>query len=94
MKTYIIERAIPGAAELSDEDLRGIAETSNQAMATLGQPYTWLHSYVAGDKIYCVHAAESEQAVREHARIGGFPVDSVVEVASTLDGSGPRALPC
>ena len=93
MKTFIIEREIPGAAGLSHEQLSGISETSNEAMASLGKPYTWLHSYVAGDKIYCVHQADDSGVVREHAQAGGFPVDSVLEVAAVFDGSGPRDLP-
>ena len=93
MKTFIIEREIPGAAQFSHEQLCGIAETSNEAMASLGKPYTWLHSYVAGDKIYCVHQADEPVTVREHARAGGFPADSVLEVAAVFDGNGPRDLP-
>jgi Nickel responsive protein SCO4226-like len=53
MKTFMIEREVPGASELTDEELRGITTTSNDAVASLKKPYTWLHSYVAGDKIYC-----------------------------------------
>jgi Protein of unknown function (DUF4242) len=93
VKTFIIEREIPGAAGLSEEELSGIAKASCDAMSTLDRPYRWLHSYVAGDKFYCVHSADSEDDVREHARIGGFPVDSVTEVAAVVDGTGPRALP-
>lgn len=93
MKTYIIERQIPGASALTDEELRGIAATSNDAVAALGQPYEWLHSYVAGDTVYCVHQAESADVVREHARIGGFPADKVTEVAAVFGSAGPRDLP-
>ena len=84
MKTFLIERSIPGAADLTTEDLSGIARTSNGVVAGLGQPYVWDHSYVAGDKIYCLHQAEDEEAVREHARRGNFPVDLVVEVAHVI----------
>lgn len=93
MRTFIIERDIPGAAELNEQELRGIAQQSCDAMDSLGRPYRWLHSYVAGDKFYCVHEAETGDDVREHARLGGFPVNEVVEVAAVLDGSGPRAMP-
>jgi Protein of unknown function (DUF4242) len=93
VKTYIIEREIPGASELSHEELRGITKTSNQAVASLGKPYTWLHSYVAGDKVYCVHQAEEAAVVEEHARVGGFPANLVAEVASVFDSTGPRELP-
>jgi hypothetical protein len=93
MKTFLIEREIPGAGRLTDEELRGVTATSNAAIDSLGQPYEWLHSYAAGDKVYCVHRAESADVVREHARIGGFPVNSVAEVASVFDSTGPRGLP-
>ena len=93
MKTFIIEREIPGAAGLSEEELSGIAQTSCDAVSSLDRPYRWLHSYVAGDKFYCVHEAESAEDVREHARIGGFPVDTVVEVAAVVGADGPRSMP-
>jgi hypothetical protein len=93
VKTFVIEREIPGASQLSDEELRGITTTSNGAVADLNKPYKWLHSYVAGDKIYCVHQAEDAEIIREHARTGGFPANLVVEVANVFDGGGPRDLP-
>jgi hypothetical protein len=93
MKTFLIEREIPGAEELTDEQLRDITSTSNGAVAELEKPYKWLHSYVAGNKIYCVHQAESAEVVREHARRGRFPANLVVEVAAVFDSTGPRGLP-
>ena len=93
MKTFVIEREIPGASQLSDEELRGITTTSSGAVAELNKPYTWLHSYVAGDKIYCVHEAESADDVLEHARCGGFPANLVSEVVAVVDSTGPRDLP-
>ena len=93
MKTFLIEREIPGASELSDEDLRGITSTSNDAVESLNKPYTWLHSYVAGDKIYCVHEAESADDVLEHARRGDFPANLVAEVSAVFDRTGPRGMP-
>jgi hypothetical protein len=93
MKTFLIEREIPGAEELTDEQLRDITSTSNGAVAELEKPYKWLHSYVAGNKIYCVHQAENAEVVREHARLGRFPANLVVEVAAVFDSTGPRALP-
>ncbi len=93
MKTFLIEREIPGASELSHDELRGITSTSNDAVASLDKPYTWLHSYVAGDKIYCVHQADNAEVIREHARTGGFPANLVVEVANVFDSGGPRDLP-
>jgi hypothetical protein len=82
MKRFIIEREIPGASELTPDQLAEISRTSNAAVASLGVPYTWINSYVAGDKIYCVHEAEEAEVVLEHARRGGFPANSVSVVAS------------
>jgi uncharacterized protein DUF4242 len=93
MKTFVIERQVPGASQLSDEELRGITTTSNGAVAELSKPYKWLHSYVAGDKIYCIHQAENEDVIREHASRGGFPANLVSEVVAVIDSSGPRDLP-
>jgi hypothetical protein len=93
MKTFIIEREIPGASALTHDDLLGITTTSNKAVDSLEKPYKWLHSYVAGDKIYCVHQAETEDVIREHASRGGFPANLVAEVVSVFDGTGPRDLP-
>jgi hypothetical protein len=93
MPTYLIEREIPGASELTHEELRGITTKSNDVVASLPRPYTWCHSYVAGDKIYCVHEAESADDVLEHARGGGFPANLVAEISAVFDSSGPRSLP-
>jgi hypothetical protein len=93
VRTYVIEREIPGASELTHEELRGITSTSNTAVASLGKPYKWLHSYVAGDKVYCFHQAENADVIREHATAGGFPANLVAELASVFDSTGPRALP-
>ena len=93
MKTFLIEREIPGASRLSHDELRGITSTSNDAVASLDKPYKWLHSYVAGDKVYCVHQADDAEVIREHARAGGFPANLVVEVTSVFDSGGPRDLP-
>ena len=93
MKTYLIEREILGASQLTHEELRGITSTSNDAVASLHKPYVWLHSYVAGDKVYCVHQAEDAEVIREHARAGGFPANRIAEVTSVFDSTGPRDLP-
>jgi hypothetical protein len=84
MPTYLIERNLPGASNLTAEELKAIAQTSNAVVDNLGVPYTWHQSYVAGDKIYCVHDAESPDDVYEHARRGGFPADLVVEVPTVI----------
>lgn len=82
MQRFLIEREIPGASELSTEDLAGIAAASNAVVDGLGVPYTWITSYVAGDKVYCLHEAESADDVIEHARRGGFPANTVSLVAN------------
>ena len=82
MKRFIVEREIPGASELTPAQLAEISRTSNAAVASLGVPYTWINSYVAGDKIYCVHEADDAEVVLEHARRGGFPANTVSVVAN------------
>jgi Nickel responsive protein SCO4226-like len=93
MPTFLIEREIPGASKLTDDELRGITTKSNDTVVGLQRPYTWRHSYVAGDKIYCIHDAERAEDVIEHARTGGFPANLVVEVSRVFDSTGPRELP-
>jgi hypothetical protein len=88
MPKYLVERTLPGASELSDDQLQGIAAKSCGVLdSDLGEGYHWVQSYVAGDKIYCIHVAPNEDAVREHARRGGFPADSVSEVKATIDAT-------
>jgi hypothetical protein len=82
MKRFIIEREIPGAGELTEQQLAEIAQRSNTAAASLGVPYNWVTSYVAGDKVYCLHEADDEETIREHARRGGFPANQVTVVAN------------
>ena len=93
MHTFLIEREIPGASKLTHDELRGITRKSNDAVEDLNRPYTWRHSYVAGDKIYCVHQAESADVVIDHARGGGFPASLVAEITAVFDSNGPRDLP-
>jgi len=85
MPKYVIEREIPGAGGLSERDLAAIAQKSNRVLAKLGPEIQWLHSYVAGDRIYCLYIAANEELVREHARQGGFPANRVTQVAATID---------
>ncbi len=87
MTTFQIERHLTGASQLTPEQLRDIACTSNEVVAGLGVAYTWHRSFVAGDKIYCLHETDDADTVREHARRGGFPADVVVKVAAEF---GPQ----
>jgi hypothetical protein len=82
MATFLIERNLPGASSLTPEQLRDIAATSNAVVDGLGVAYTWHRSFVAGDKIYCLHETDDAETIREHARRGGFPADVVVTVAA------------
>ncbi len=82
MKRFLIEREILGASELTQAQLADIAAKSNDVVASLGVPYRWVTSYVAGDKIYCIHEAEDAETIREHARRGGFPANAVTAVAN------------
>ncbi len=84
---YVIEREIPGASNLTQEDLKVISQTSNGVLNEMGSDIKWMHSYVAGDKIYCVYSAPNEEMVREHARKGGFPANSVTKVTTVIDPS-------
>ncbi len=82
MPRFIIEREIPGASDLTEAQLAGIAQKSNATVESLGVPYRWITSYVAGDKIYCIHEADDEETIHEHARRGGFPANVVTAVAN------------
>jgi hypothetical protein len=87
MPQYVIEREIPGACNLSDAELQEIAKRSVGALKEMGPEIKWLHSYVAGDKFYCVYLAPDEEAVREHARRGGFPANRISAVRRLIDPS-------
>lgn len=82
---YVIEREIPGVGKLTAEDLKGISQTSCGVLDEMGSEIQWLHSYVTGDKIYCVYTAPTEEMVREHAKQGGFPANSVSKVGTVID---------
>ena len=84
---YVIEREIPGVGNSTPEELKAISQKSNGVLKEMGSEINWLHSYVAGDKIYCVYSAPNEEMVREHALKGGFPANSVSKVAAIIDPS-------
>ena len=85
MPKYVIEREIPGAGKLTPEQLKGISQTSCGVLNKLGSQIQWVHSYVTTDKIYCVYNAPNEEMVREHAKQGGFPANSVSKVSTIID---------
>jgi hypothetical protein len=85
MPKYVIEREIPGAGKFSSEQLKAISQTSCDVLRKMGSEIQWIHSYVTTDKIYCVYIAPNEEMVREHARQGGFPANSVSPVSTMID---------
>lgn len=85
MRRYIIEREIPGAGDFSAADPCGISRKSCDVLRDMGPDIQWDHSYVTGDRIYCVYLAESEELIREHARRGGFPANRVSSVVAGID---------
>jgi hypothetical protein len=87
MPKYIIERELPGAGQLSPEELCSISQKSNRVISELGPDIRWLTSYVTDDKLYCLYVAPDEDIILEHARCGGFPADRVAKVATVIDPS-------
>lgn len=85
MPKFIIERELPGAGDLTEDQLQSIAGKSCDVLQGMGGDVQWLQSYVTGDKIYCVYIAPDEERVREHARRGGFPANSVSRVTTVID---------
>lgn len=85
MPKYVIERTMPGAGRLSAAQLNAASKVSNQALATLSPRVKWQQSYVTDDKIFCVYMADSPDAINEHARLAGLPVDSIQRVSSVID---------
>ena len=85
MPKFVIEREIPGAGNLTAGELQAISQKSCGVLDEMGPSINWLHSYVTGDKIYCVYIAPDETTVREHATRGGFPANSVARVTSVID---------
>jgi len=85
MKKFVIEREIPGVGKFSAEQLKEISQASCGVLALMGTGIQWVHSYVTGDKIYCIYNAENEELVRQHAVKGHFPINEVSAVSSIID---------
>ena len=85
MPKFVIERTVPGVGGSNAAELRAISQKSCGVLRELGTEVQWVHSYITGDKIYCVYNAANEDLVREHARRGGFPADNVSRVATIID---------
>ena len=84
MKTYLIEREIPNAGKFAPEELKAISQKSCSVLDEMGPQIQWIHSYVTGNKIFCIYKAENEQLIKEHADKGGFPANNIIEIASTI----------
>jgi hypothetical protein len=85
MPKYIIERQIPEAGKLSAEQLKAISQKSREVLCALGSDIQWVHSYVAGDKIYCIYIAPSEELIMEHAKRGGFPANRITKISAIIE---------
>ena len=87
MPKYVIERELPGAGQLSSDELHAISVKSNEVLAGMSGRAKWQQSYVTDDKIYCVYIAPDEDVLYEHARCGGFPIDKIQKVSAVIDPS-------
>jgi len=91
MPKYIIERNIPGAGKLTPAELNAISQKSCSVLQQMGPRIQWVQSYVTGDKVYCVYIAPNEEMVREHAKAGGFPANSITEIKTMIDPTTSEA---
>ena len=85
MPKFVIEREIPGAGNLSKEELQSISQTSCGVLSNLGPQIQWIESFVTDDQVYCVYIAPNEEMIREHGRQGGFPANKISEVRTIID---------
>lgn len=91
MPQYVIEREISGAGQMSEQALHEASAHSNSVLAKLGPSIEWVHSYVAGDKIYCIYNAPSEELIRKHAEQSGFPANKITPVAAVISPATGKA---
>lgn len=85
MPKFIIERDIPDAGNFDIEQLRSISKKSREVLCTLGTDIQWIHSYVAGEKIYCIYIAPSKELIKKHADLAGFPANTITEISNVID---------
>jgi hypothetical protein len=90
MKTYLIEREIPGAGKFTTEQLKTISQKSCFVLEEMGPKVQWEHSYVTGNKIFCIYKAENEELIREHADKGGFPANNIIKISSVISSATAR----
>jgi hypothetical protein len=91
MPRFVIERELPGAGELSPDQLQSISQKSCSVLRNLGPEIQWVESYVTGDKIYCIYVAPSEQLIRQHAEAGGFPANRISQVKAVISPTTAEA---
>lgn len=91
MPKYVIEREIPGAGNLSPQELQSVSQTSCNVLRKMGPDIQWVQSYVTGDKVYCIYIAPNEEMIKEHALEGGFPANSISEIKTTIDPTTSEA---
>ena len=91
MPKYVVERDIPGAGDLTENQLREISQTSCSVLSKLGYEIQWIESYVTGDKIYCIYRAPNDTLIKEHAVLGGFPANRISVVATVIDPTTAEA---
>lgn len=85
LKRFMIERDLPGVGGMSIVELCGAARASNQAISKIGPAIQWQHSYVAGDRTFCIYLADSEATIRQHAELSGIPVAKITEISQIID---------
>lgn len=91
MPKYVIERELPGAGKLSNNELQAVSQKSCSVLRNLGPEIQWVQSYVTADKVYCIYIAPDEQTIREHARQGGFPANRISEIRTMIDPTTAEA---
>jgi len=82
---FVVEREVPGAGKMTPQELQAISQKSCNVLRNMGPQIQWLHSYVTDDKIYCVYIAPNEEAIREHAKQGGFPANRISAIRDVMD---------
>ena len=87
MPKFLIEREVPGAGQLTPLELQSLAKRSVGVLRQLGPEIQWIESYVTGNNLFCVYLAPDEEMVREHGRLGGFPVNKVTQIRTVIDAS-------
>jgi Protein of unknown function (DUF4242) len=87
MKKFVVERILPGAENLTPEELITLAKTFCEVIEKMRKPYHWIQSFITTDKIYCIHIAETAEVIREHAKLGKLPINTIAEVKIVIDPS-------